>query len=710
MSRHPDNQHVERATYPTTSSSRFSALMLRLGSNSVLLLVALVWSSTGQTSLGQKKSGKDFRPEVESLLKSLENALPKKAAGLRQGVSNQVTVIAQNIEASAAKLAAMDNLRKPEQFVRRATELVALKTGVDTFLAQAVALRLPLTALPAGPSRRATASQYLQVISTLIDLSGRLRYLLYDVIYDVTFEVADQPLALDRLIAMLFEAQSSIGAAVVSDFLFDPPSDNTYGAVPTDPATKGRILELLKVAGSLDLLPMTARFVRDSQMPAELTIAAVETIRRLGLPQDPRPGEDPTLPRPAITAEELLKILGRINRQQLDHVLTHRLENLIEWLTYRSQHGLQDEWYNLGLSQVRPGDWLLMRNPSPYNLFTDLSPGLFTHVGVVASETSRDGRRRMVLVDLPERGTKLQATNIDIFVQRTLHYMVLRHHDPKVAQTMGQRARSAIGVSAKFDLNFRTDRILALHGQPLAGKTIHTYCAGLLLLCAQESGISRDHFFPITEHAASGKTVENLAQLGLSFGNDFVSPTGALFSSHFSIVNHRPPMYEPQREIEEAIYDYFANQMRDQILVPSPTMTQSLRLKLAEAARNNPLLTRALAKAAGVHENTDLVAAAKASAVVETLDEISKENSSQFLQGRRSIRSQKIAGSPIHNFPPEEIARIESYRQKHASLFREWRARELSPRDLRIALVEFYIKAGKRQLDARFFSHSENSR
>ncbi len=48
--------------------------------------------------------------------------------------------------------------------------------------------------------------------------------------------------------------------------------------------------------------------------------------------------------------------------------------------------GLTEETYRLGPFEVQPGDWLLMRNPSPYNLFTDLSPGLFTHVGVVTLE------------------------------------------------------------------------------------------------------------------------------------------------------------------------------------------------------------------------------------------------------------------------------------------------------------------------------------
>ena len=54
-----------------------------------------------------------------------------------------------------------------------------------------------------------------------------------------------------------------------------------------------------------------------------------------------------------------------------------------------------------------------MRNPSPYNLFTDISPGLFTHVGVVASETGDDGVARIVLVDLPERGSRMPATKVD---------------------------------------------------------------------------------------------------------------------------------------------------------------------------------------------------------------------------------------------------------------------------------------------------------
>ena len=233
-----------------------------------------------------------------------------------------------------------------------------------------------------------------------------------------------------------------------------------------------------------------------------------------------------------------------------------------------------------------------MRNPSPYNLFTDLSPGLFTHVGVVALEQGSDGIQRMVLVDLPERGNRMPATNIDTFLERSRHYLFLRYPDTEVGRRMGDTAASLIGNETEFDLTFRTDRVVELVGQPLAGKKITTYCAGLLLLCALQTGQGREDFFPIAEAAAGGETVENLAQLGLSFGRDFISPTGGLFSPRLEIVARHEPTYDPRREVEEAIYDYFAQQLAAKKLHTSPDLYQTLRLKMAEAARHNSLLGR----------------------------------------------------------------------------------------------------------------------
>ena len=211
-----------------------------------------------------------------------------------------------------------------------------------------------------------------------------------------------------------------------------------------------------------------------------------------------------------------------------------------------------------------------MRNPSPYNLFTDLSPGLFTHVGVAAIEKGSDGVRRMVIIDIPERGPEMPATNVDAFVQRTRHFVFLRHPDRATAEKLAEAAAATVGNITEFDLNFRTERVLALKGRPLRGEKIHTYCAGFLYLCAVQTDRPREDFFPLKEGPAGGYTAENLAKFGVTFGEDFISPTGAFFSPTLTLVGRREPMYDPGREIEEAVFDHFAQSLITRQVTPRP--------------------------------------------------------------------------------------------------------------------------------------------
>jgi hypothetical protein len=159
-------------------------------------------------------------------------------------------------------------------------------------------------------------------------------------------------------------------------------------------------------------------------------------------------------------------------------------------------------------------------------------------------------------------------------------------------------------------------------------------------------------------------------------------------------------MYDPRREIEEAVYNYFAERLKQAKLSLAPDLFQSLRVKVAEASEQNALLAEALAEAAGVSRNTDLVSAAKAAAVVETLDEIAYAASGQYLDARRAI----MAGPSLTpQAPADERKKAEQFRKLHAELCRQWDQRQLSPRGLRLALVEYYIAQGQRQLDGRFF-------
>jgi hypothetical protein len=580
--------------------------------------------------------------------------------------------------------------------VRMVERLTGTKQRVDRLLDKTLAMRVQFAKLPAGPDGREAIRNFLATCARLSDLSGELRYLLYDVISEAGVEVEPQPSSRDALIDVLSRRKSSIGADALSMWL-SPESEYR-----PDLATQYKLLKLFADAREHDLVPIVSEYIRSTRSPGAVIYAA-EVLEHLGIPQTPRPGADAALPKPPITAAELLAIVRRVDPSSLSEPLRERHAALLRSLAEQQTKGVVGDSYRMGTMAVKPGDWLLMRNPSPYNLFTDLSPGLFTHVGVITDEIGSDSLRRIVLVDLPERGTQIPATTIDTYVQRTLNYVVLRHPDERAARQMADAARSVIGNESQFDLNFRTERLDELKGKPLAGKKIHTYCAGLLLLSAQQTAEPRTDFFPIAEYPAGGMTVKNLAKLGLTFGDNFISPTGALFSDKLQIVGRKEPMYSPEREIEEIVFDHFAKGLVDRPLEPTVDLYKSLRLKVAEAAQGNPLLAKAMAQAVAVSESTDLVAAAKAAAVVETLDEVAYAASGDFAAARDSIVGGSLEELAREGWTKAEIEQAKQMRERHAELFRRWNAETISPRSLRIALVEYYARRGREQIDERFF-------
>jgi hypothetical protein len=611
----------------------------------------------------------------------------------------------EQLEAAAAALDEWASLQwwpegQPEKIVETVQLLVDLKANVDAALDRMLPLRTELGSLPSDDSRQAILRHYLRCTSALIDLSGRLRARLSDVIQTAAYYLDLHPEHYDQMLQMLTDRRVDIGAIVMAFMLFDPPPESEV--VGFTAAEKYKVLQLINLTHQVDLVPTVAEFIRVEKNPALVVIAAV-LLRRLGLPQKPRPGSDPTLPQPAMLADELAGILNRIDPRQLTPTLQEHRRELLTWLDQRHRRGVVEDVYRLGRLELRPGDWLLMRNPSPYNRFTNLSPGLFTHVGVVAVEEGSDGIRRFVIVDLPERGATIPATTLDIYLLRTLHYVFLRHDDPEVGRQMGRAAAAMIGNESQFDLTFETRRIEQLRGQPLEGQLIHTYCAGFLLICAQHASRPREEFFPVVELPAEGHTSANLEKIGLSIGQDFVSPTGAIFSPRLQIVGRREPMYDPAREVQEAIYDYFADRMSSHPLTPSPDLWQTLRQQLASAAKHSPWLARALARASDVNQRMDLEAAAKAATVIEVLDQISEENLQAFAAARNAVMAGPLDDPVRAKLEPEQRARIEAYQARHPELVQRWGAGQISARDLRIELVSYYVRLGQQQLDARFF-------
>ena len=137
------------------------------------------------------------------------------------------------------------------------------------------------------------------------------------------------------------------------------------------------------------MCPTWRDLIKQPNPPPQLVLAAAEALDRLGIPQDERPVQDPTLPKPAITAAELRQFLKSSTLAGCRPTNAARATNSSRGRRRKPSQGSTDDKYRLGSFDIQPGDWLLMRNPSPYNLFTELSPGLFTHVGVAAIENGQ---------------------------------------------------------------------------------------------------------------------------------------------------------------------------------------------------------------------------------------------------------------------------------------------------------------------------------
>lgn len=657
-----------------------------------VVLLALVFPATGRAE------GDEL---LQAALRNLEQAIPRNAADF-SGVSieplrEQMTAVRER----AAAQANLESVRTPDRVLTRVDAMAAAKHRVDHLLNELFQLRHGFTDLDPGPLRDRGLQRYLQATHRLIDLSGRMNYFFFQAVNGAAYRFAGRPPQREKLIEKLSEQNSAIGADVMSLALLDPPPNSPNGAQPASPATKAKLLRMIAQSGNLDIMPMLAEFVFSEGATPALTVQAAETIRKLGLPQEPRSKQTPNQDLPSIAPAALHEVLSKLDETTLSPDLRDRRRELLRWLSVRMKKGLVEDRYRVGNFEVKPGDWLLTRNPSPYNLFTNLSPGLFTHVGIVTTEIGPDGKKRMVAVEMRERGTHVPATNIEIHLRRTLHYVVLRHPDAEAARTMGDVARSVIGNKMKFDLDFETSRVTELKGKPLAGETIHTYCAGILLLCAQETGFPREEFFPIREMPRGKQTAENLAKLGIRLGNDFVSPTGPLFATRMKIVGTRETMYHSGREIEQAVFDHFGRRMVQEEMQPGRDLFQSLRLRMAEMAKQNDLLAKALAASAGVSSDINLVSAAKAVAAVETLDEIAYGASRNFRLAFTAVRGGTLEQLRQQGYRPQTVEAIGRLRQVHADL--RARSRELSDRQLRLQLVEYYIQAGQTQIDRRFF-------
>jgi hypothetical protein len=98
------------------------------------------------------------------------------------------------------------------------------------------------------------------------------------------------------------------------------------------------------------------------------------------------------------------------------------------------------------------------------------------------------------------------------------------------------------------------------------------------------------------------------------------------------------------------------------------------------------------------------VSAAKAGAVIETLDEIAFSASREYLNAAEFLRDVPADVMAREGEPADVVADAARYQRRHAGLYQGFQGGKVSPRQLRIELVKYYTGFGKRQLEQRFFA------
>lgn len=639
--------------------------------------------------------------ELATAVVELEQRIPAGFPAFCSIDREEVSAKCCLIDRIASDVSAFDDGTTHRECFDRLAALMQAARRIDQRIDETLQLKRRVVDQPAGESRRDSIKNYVWVVSKLIDVSGRLRETERLAIEGVAKRFSKESSARDQLFQLLLENSSSTGASVVADWLFRPPSVSNAER----DQVRHQVLALISATREVALVRDVARFLRHGGPDANSTLAAVETICTLGVPQDLFDASPSTDYGPPTSASELRAYLDHLDHRQFSPSQRVRHAKLIARLDARIARGVTSPRFQIGRYEVAPGDWVLMHNGSPYNLFTDISPGLFTHAGIVTAHVADDGRPRMVIVDVPQRSATVRATNIEAALGRARYFVALRHENHEAAKRMAEVAAQIIGNPVAFDLCFTTKHVEAIVGSSLDGVCLKTHCAGLLALAALESGAQRSEFFPIPERPGDGLTLQNGERVGMIPDDDLLTPTGAMFAPTMHIVNRSHPVFVPHQYVESTVYERFSNLVRTHVINPEQSWNQSLRESFAVAAGYSPWLKSVAAGRAGVNPQTDLASASRVLAIAEILNEIAQCASSEFLLAEESLlRPTAELGDPQRGATGSDATdRCVQMRNRHARLWSGLRDGTVSAWEVRQYLVGYYVARGERECLQRLF-------
>ena len=90
--------------------------------------------------------------------------------------------------------------------------------------------------------------------------------------------------------------------------------------------------------------------------------------------------------------------------------------------------------------------------------------------------------------------------------------------------------------------------------------------------------------------------------------------------------------------------------------------------------------------------------------MIETLDQIADENMNHFVDARRSLLSEPEKVLEKKGANAAQRRKASKFQLRHDELYLRVMRRQITLRELRTELVNYYIRRGKQQIDERFFS------
>ncbi len=181
---------------------------------SVLLSAASVRS---QTSTSDPLAG---------WLTHLERSVPSEMAKFEPALPGQLATASDAIEQWAVDRSTFRSARSVDDALAVMRQLLDAKRRVDRLLDTTIELRTQAAANSDPDTGRDHIRSFLRTCSRLIDLSGRLRYLQNDALQLVASRFTTTSSDRQRLVELLIQYRSSIGAMVAGPLLnasVEPP-------------------------------------------------------------------------------------------------------------------------------------------------------------------------------------------------------------------------------------------------------------------------------------------------------------------------------------------------------------------------------------------------------------------------------------------------------------------------------------------------------